>query len=192
MSRVNLEKLLIEDEENDWITVSSDTELQEAFKFGAKQNQLNIKAMCTKKPEACFSQVKPRRLSEVPTFVSQPLSEIPNTDSKPKCSQPPQQRHRATCDSCQKCICGIRYKCSVCADYDLCSACEELNLKEIKIHPQKHYFLKSNTPIPLKRHLVNPFAQPKSNSKDLEERVAAAENRILTLESKFKACEVSR
>ncbi|KAL5460258.1 hypothetical protein EMCRGX_G033690 [Ephydatia muelleri] len=31
---------------------------------------------------------------------------------------------RVTCDGCKGPVCGIRYKCSVCPNYDLCSACK--------------------------------------------------------------------
>jgi len=42
------------------------------------------------------------------------------------------------CDGCgQNPICGMRYKCSVCEDYDLCSKCEEKD-----IHPAEHPLIK--------------------------------------------------
>jgi hypothetical protein len=214
-----LDRLLVEDEEEDWITVSSDTELLEAFKFGVKQNHLNIRAMCTKKPETdsprvvdgptarrCHRSMDGPMARRCPAFhikpetSSQPTVEgpmkfalkTPVTESKPNCTQPHQHRHRAVCDNCHKNICGIRYKCSVCPDYDLCSACEELNLDQL-FHPQEHYFLKINTPLHFKRHLktISSIMQ-KNNSTGLEERLAAAETRIQSLESKFKACETSR
>ena len=31
---------------------------------------------------------------------------------------------RVACDDCKGPVCGIRYKCSVCPNYDLCSACK--------------------------------------------------------------------
>jgi len=49
-----------------------------------------------------------------------------------------------SCDGCQtKPITGIRYKCTVCPDYDLCEACE---LKKSTIHDNNHMFLKINRP----------------------------------------------
>jgi len=45
------------------------------------------------------------------------------------------------CDGCQKSISGVRYKCSVCPDYDLCSSCEARG-----IHDSTHLFLKISKP----------------------------------------------
>jgi len=42
------------------------------------------------------------------------------------------------CDGCSGSISGIRYKCSSCSDYDLCSACEA----KPGIHDASHVFLK--------------------------------------------------
>jgi len=47
------------------------------------------------------------------------------------------------CDSCQNGISGIRYKCSVCPDYDLCQACESKS----GVHDSTHVFLKIAKPI---------------------------------------------
>lgn len=45
--------------------------------------------------------------------------------------------HFAICDHCNSRIRGIRHKCSVCPDYDLCDACEKLG-----VHPKEHSFSK--------------------------------------------------
>jgi len=47
------------------------------------------------------------------------------------------------CDSCGGGISGIRYKCSACPDYDLCSACEA---KQPSVHDPSHLFLKITKP----------------------------------------------
>ena len=47
--------------------------------------------------------------------------------------------HNAVCDGCRKRIEGIRYKCLVCPDFDLCSVCEAENGKH---HPVSHPFIK--------------------------------------------------
>ena len=56
-------------------------------------------------------------------------------------------RHAATCDSCQKTIVGVRYKCANCPDYDLCGACEALN-DNGRVHDRTHLFLKIAMPLP--------------------------------------------
>jgi hypothetical protein len=213
LAEVRLEKLLIEDEENDWITVSSDLELEEAFKFGEKQNHLNVKAICINRPkpvvvenpfeiklptrpQGAFQQEPPKtkksvEFSTIPKLT--PENTIPfdlRLPAKPE--NPP--KHLAICDSCDKDIYGIRYKCSVCPDYDLCSECENVNLEK-NFHPQEHFFLKINKPVPFvhKPIMMNncpSLARNNNNSKELEDRLAAAEGRIQALELKFRAGEV--
>ena len=52
-----------------------------------------------------------------------------------------------TCDSCAKDITGIRYKCTMCPNYDLCSTCMDMHDASVEgnpnmKHPQDHYFLR--------------------------------------------------
>jgi len=103
-------------------------------------------------------------------------------------------RHLAYCDSCKKDIFGIRYKCSICPDFDLCEICEEKNLLE-KFHPENHFFLKVNKPVGnaqlrscarnIHTLLKEQQQQPAPNPQ-LEERVEAAESRLQSLESKMR------
>lgn len=60
--------------------------------------------------------------------------------------------HRGiTCNMCSVSpICGTRYKCANCLDYDLCEVCEP---KEY--HDRTHVFIKINYPVP-------PLANPKT------------------------------
>lgn len=60
--------------------------------------------------------------------------------------------HRGiTCNSCQTSpICGIRYKCANCVDYDLCERCEVRD-----DHNKTHLFIKIRIPMP---PLTNPRA----------------------------------
>ncbi|KAG7099701.1 hypothetical protein E1B28_001521 [Marasmius oreades] len=53
--------------------------------------------------------------------------------------------HYAVCDSCQKGIFGIRYKCmhTECPDFDLCEDCEA---HPISVHPSNHPMLKMRDP----------------------------------------------
>jgi len=53
--------------------------------------------------------------------------------------------HPAICDSCEASIRGIRYKCLVCPDYDLCEACEATNLEK-QTHDGNHVFAKIRDP----------------------------------------------
>lgn len=53
-----------------------------------------------------------------------------------------------TCDGCSGGIVGIRYKCSVCWDYDLCEACEA---KGAAVHDISHPLIKIATPLPRHR-----------------------------------------
>jgi len=51
-----------------------------------------------------------------------------------------------TCDGCNQGVYGIRYKCTVCHDYDLCSQCEK---KGEQVHSTSHPLLKITTPAPI-------------------------------------------
>jgi hypothetical protein len=55
-------------------------------------------------------------------------------------------RHAALCDRCRQSIVGVRYKCSACADYDLCAACFRHNIID-KQHPESHLFLTIVAPL---------------------------------------------
>lgn len=73
-----------------------------------------------------------------------------------------QDVHQAYCDHCDKQIVGIRYKCSVCCDFDLCSSCEAL-LPSASVHDTQHLFLKVFKPasLPSRRPLLrNFYAEP--------------------------------
>ena len=57
----------------------------------------------------------------------------------------PKLRHNAICDSCNKIIYGVRYKCmhADCPDYDLCDGCEAHPISQ---HNPKHPMLKMRSP----------------------------------------------
>jgi len=63
--------------------------------------------------------------------------------------QPAQEKpvHRAWCDKCNQQIAGLRFKCLVCPDYDLCETCE--TTRDVT-HPT-HDFLVINRPGPCPR-----------------------------------------
>jgi len=50
--------------------------------------------------------------------------------------------HNAICDSCNKRIVGVRFKCTDCPDYDLCGECEP---KAKTVHNAVHNFVKMET-----------------------------------------------
>eukprot|EP00026_Physarum_polycephalum_P005779 Phypoly_transcript_05817.p1 GENE.Phypoly_transcript_05817~~Phypoly_transcript_05817.p1 ORF type:complete len:560 (-),score=133.88 Phypoly_transcript_05817:71-1750(-) len=60
----------------------------------------------------------------------------------------PQVHEGVTCDGCQGSVVGIRYKCSVCWDYDLCESCEA---KGAAVHDISHPLIKIATPVPRAR-----------------------------------------
>jgi hypothetical protein len=222
---LQLIKFLVKDEEGDDITVSSEIELQEIYRFGLKQDSLTIKALCksnhinstnekspinnTVTPSTCVLQkeVAPV-LKPVPVPIAEPIPTptpviVPSESNvtEKKVEEQPSLVHNAICDSCDQKISGIRYKCSICPDYDLCSVCEDKNMKE-SFHPQNHHFLKINRPIrqcpfrrtcnltrpaPFQIPVSHPSVVPVPNqSKLLEDRVVSAESRIAALEQKLK------
>lgn len=68
---------------------------------------------------------------------------------------PPTHHVGIVCDGCQGAIYGVRYKCSVCPDYDLCQACES---KEPSVHDAAHPLLKMARPAPAGRGC--PYIRP--------------------------------
>ena len=60
--------------------------------------------------------------------------------------------HRGiTCNSCQASpVCGVRYKCANCVDYDICESCETHDS-----HNKTHVFIKIRIPLP-------PLANPRT------------------------------
>lgn len=82
--------------------------------------------------------------TQFPFFPFAPAP-TPNTTPSSSASKPSDEEsfHAGViCDGCQGSISGVRYKCSVCPDYDLCSSCEAKNL-----HDSSHPLLKINKPI---------------------------------------------
>lgn len=68
--------------------------------------------------------------------------EFPGSDSDSLDPVPMVEHTDIQCNNCSTTpLIGIRYKCTVCADFDLCQACEPSN-----IHPDTHSMLKMRTP----------------------------------------------
>ncbi|KAG0369070.1 hypothetical protein BC939DRAFT_503924 [Gamsiella multidivaricata] len=58
------------------------------------------------------------------------------------------------CDACNSDICGVRYKCGNCPDYDLCGNCEA---SPVPVHDPHHLFIKIRTPISERMGRVHPL-----------------------------------
>lgn len=96
-----------------------------------------------------------KKLSEefgkCPFTAEKPTS---TTENKPAEESGPVVHRHVTCDGCRKFpIVGIRYKCSVCPDFDFCSECE--STKE-----HDHAFLKIKTPAQAPRFNRCPRSRP--------------------------------
>ncbi|EFA82588.1 ZZ-type zinc finger-containing protein [Heterostelium album PN500] len=66
-----------------------------------------------------------------------------NTEEKPSEKDELVEHVNVVCDGCESSIFGIRYKCAICHNYDLCSKCEQ---KGDVIHPTSHPLIKITTP----------------------------------------------
>lgn len=137
------------DDEGDKITIETDIELAEALKLGRIADQ-GLQIFVESIGEQPVVPPTKEEEVEVPTKEEQEEPRVP--DAVPT--------HRAICDSCNKSIVGIRYKCVNCPDYDLCEVCEDLNPSH-NIHPADHLFLKIRRPIcPYRRVALPNFYQP--------------------------------
>jgi len=80
----------------------------------------------------------------------------PSTSTPSTSSQPTSEQHfGVVCDGCQGSIFGVRFKCSVCPDYDLCTKCEEK-----KVHDESHPLLKINKPLRYGAGRGCPYSRP--------------------------------
>ena len=110
------------DEENEWITISNDQDLWEAFLQLKDANKFIIK----------FTIIENKLLKQDESATC--TSSIPEEAKVTHCG--------VTCDGCNTYpIRGIRYKCSTCRDYDLCENCMS------KGFHKEHPFTKMEKPI---------------------------------------------
>lgn len=137
-------ELRYRDDEGDVIAISSDMELQEAVRQAATRNPAVIEVI-----------VETRQKEEKTEEVERPLVVIPEkqeeTQSHPEATSEI-ILHNAVCSNCQFPIVGIRYKCAVCPNFDLCEICEMVD----NSHPVEHPLIKAKRPLsPEFNHIFN-------------------------------------
>ena len=96
---------------------------------------------CTSCPRGDSAKCRPLFNAFLEALVT-PVSPRPASPQPPPRQIAPNQ-HQANCDGCGwRTFSGDRYKCTVCADYDLCQACYDRN-----VHlDTSHTFMKIRTP----------------------------------------------
>ncbi|CAL8262313.1 unnamed protein product [Lota lota] len=114
------------DEDSDMIAFSSDDELRMAL-TALQDNTFRL-----------FIKEKKEHRREFPlhafpggippfTFPPPPGPGVPHAPPPPHHGPPPVHPN-VTCDGCEGPVAGTRFKCTVCPDYDLCSACQATGL----------------------------------------------------------------
>jgi len=121
------------DDEDDSITVSTDRELEEAFRL-MRETRPAILKVEIQAEEVCSKGSCHARGSWVPRSGCGRTRDTANQHFL-------QVGHSAICDSCESKIFDTRYKCLVCPDYDLCENCT----KKEGVHDD-HPFLRITDP----------------------------------------------
>jgi len=127
--------LKYEDPDGDKITVSSQEEIQEAVSVAMSSNGV-LRFLIFEKQEVEAERKAPVSIpAAAPVPAPVPVAFVPVP-----APAGPSVHDGVTCDGCQVSpIVGIRYKCFVCRDFDLCAACEAT-----KTHDQSHPLLQMN------------------------------------------------
>jgi len=159
-----------EDDEKDLVTITSNIELREAIVVSAKTGSIlrlflsdksavkinepttlatpmaQLMQSMLSNPTLFSSMTNSAALSQIMQQFTQPATPTPtatttnnNADTRKSANEHP----NVICDGCNGSVVGIRYKCSVCPDYDLCESCE---LKG-GIHDFSHPLLKITVPL---------------------------------------------
>jgi len=137
--------LKYKDDEGDLVTLTSDRELREALDQIKDNGVLKI-VICEVSRD--FSEVLENIVSKFtnsePFFDSLFKSSKLEDEKKNKKIEDEMTRfgevHPAVCDSCNSQIRGIRWKCAMCKDFDLCDICEKK--PRANTHNESHFFLK--------------------------------------------------
>lgn len=134
------------DDEGDLVSVTTDEELKEAF----RQATTGVLRLVLKQPQSTPHLQEQQQYQLSGCYPSAPTENTTmECDTDWHCDNKKDEKksgpviHAAFCDNCGEVICGIRYKCVNCSDYDLCAACEAQN-----VHNSTHLFLKIKKPIP--------------------------------------------
>ena len=109
------------------------------------------------KMRAFTAALDDRTPSIVQAVVEGVLAKLPQTSAAPQARQ--RVHPGVRCDMCQGGVAGIRFKCSVCPDFDLCERCEASG-QPVGSHTPSHVLLK--IPIPMSVDVA--VAQPQAGS----------------------------
>lgn len=120
-----------QDEENELVGFSTETEMQYAIDL---QTAIRVsKPYESSNPIGSIFKVYVARKSTEPQTSSAKPAEANNEQNE--------IHYGVVCDGCDSAIVGIRYKCSSCDDYDLCSKCHDKGIHN------EHPFNKISKPI---------------------------------------------
>jgi hypothetical protein len=186
--------LKYKDEENDLVTISSERELREALNlvdddgvlkfvitevsrdFGEFLDDLVSKITS---PEPLFDGIFKSKIDQEKKGAMLQDSSI---------SEQSGVLHPAICDYCGKQIQGIRWKCGVCPDFDLCCVCEEK--PRTQIHQESHYFIKLVRP---EMFAVTPiFEEEKKHKKPKSKKVKKSKKKAAKKEPATEPVELPK
>lgn len=118
--------LQFEDDEGERLTLTSEADFEDAFSCALQEGRKSLKIFIVK---GSIEDSHNNNNEQKNVFSFSPVSLSSNAkvqqESKTMSNEEKQIHSNVTCDGCEKApISGIRYKCGVCPNYDLCSNCE--------------------------------------------------------------------
>lgn len=150
-----------EDDEKDLVTITSNLEMKEAIAVSVKTSTilrlfLSDKAAKNEPAAPSMSQLPQLMQSMLsnPALFSSYINPTQQFNGTSSCAAAPASpaantnksvvvHDNVVCDGCNGSVVGIRYKCSVCPDYDLCESCELRG----GVHDSTHPLLKITVPL---------------------------------------------